>query len=318
MTTFYFHSEKILQLATMLLVAGLPITARPAGGQQGQPDPAVTPLDQEPIAEVVQHAGGTVQLQVPRGWFVHEVAVGRTIRLLLTPGSIESDRAFARDGVWISVHADRSSPSAEQVQRWAAGRLTETVPDAQPQGDLESLQLAGHPAWRASFRRDRASSGSATVGSHWAVQVPWGIVELQTQSPEHLLPERAPVLLELVRSLRLQPPKLPPTTATNDQTRAAAPILGSWKATHSRLRLRPDGQIQIHPDRDARLGRPAEPQDPSAASVTLRGRFESRDDLLLVRWADGSLQNYRWRLAGDLLLLTDHEGHISQLRRIYE
>ena len=46
--------------------------------------------------------------------------------------------------------------------------------------------------------------------------------------------------------------------------------------------------------------------------------FEAKEDLLLVEWKDGSKLNFRWKVKDGDLLLTDHEGRISKLRRIVE
>ena len=52
--------------------------------------------------------------------------------------------------------------------------------------------------------------------------------------------------------------------------------------------------------------------------MSLAGRFRAKNDLLHVVWDDGSKLNFRWKLSGSALLLTDHEGQISQLQRLYE
>ena len=60
--------------------------------------------------------------------------------------------------------------------------------------------------------------------------------------------------------------------------------------------------------------------DPSQRPVIRRlaGRFKVADDLLMVDYIDDSRSNYRWRIEGTELMLTDHEGRVSQLARIYE
>ena len=56
----------------------------------------------------------------------------------------------------------------------------------------------------------------------------------------------------------------------------------------------------------------------SSRRTVLHGKFRAQDDLLLVKWSDASLLNLRWRLSGEALLLTDHDGQLSRLLPIAE
>ena len=59
-------------------------------------------------------------------------------------------------------------------------------------------------------------------------------------------------------------------------------------------------------------------EDPVRRESELTGTFLAQEGLLLVTWDDGSKLNYRWRLLGHDLLLTDHQGRISHLRRLIQ
>jgi len=100
--------------------------------------------------------------------------------------------------------------------------------------------------------------------------------------------------------------RLPPV----DQHQTQA-IFGTWKSFASCLRLFGDGHAQIEVDvpRHAMAGGSQQQQ------WTITGQYESRDDLLLVTWNDGSRSNFRWQLQGERLLLTDESGQTSQLSR---
>ena len=74
------------------------------------------------------------------------------------------------------------------------------------------------------------------------------------------------------------------------------------------MRFTGDRRVVIIPDdldsnRDAKL---------------LTGSFEARGDVIFVRWDDGSRLNLRWRSDGNDLFLTDHEGQISHLKRVFD
>jgi len=97
---------------------------------------------------------------------------------------------------------------------------------------------------------------------------------------------------------------------TND----AQPIFGSWRAYRSLLQLLGEGRILITVDPSA-----TQSLDATAGhkhQEQLIGVFKAQGDLLFVTWKDGSKLNYRWRLEQGELLMTDHQGQISQLRRV--
>ena len=56
--------------------------------------------------------------------------------------------------------------------------------------------------------------------------------------------------------------------------------------------------------------------DRPAAQLT--GRYQANGDLLLITWDDGSQLNYRWLVTDGDLMLTDHYGRVSQLRRHFD
>ena len=122
-------------------------------------------------------------------------------------------------------------------------------------------------------------------------------------------------LERVVDDLRLVEPAAKPQHVRSPVSDAAS-ILGSWKGHASRLRLRGDGTVAIVTDEPFRFTTKHGDQRRDGHGVT--GRYAARDDLMFIEWEDNSKLNYRWRLRGDKLLLTDHEGHMTQLVRLSE
>ena len=96
---------------------------------------------------------------------------------------------------------------------------------------------------------------------------------------------------------------------------SAQPIMGAWKALQSRLRLRRDGTVTIITDRPFTF---ASDGDDRVQGNEIKGNYVAHNDLIMITWDDRSKLNFRWRMHGDKLLLTDHEGKTTQLRRILE
>jgi len=160
--------------------------------------------------------------------------------------------------------------------------------------------------------------GTATIrGSHLLISTPSGLFELHMQYPIDRYEEHLDEVARILSQLKLTAPTMTDHGPTTAETVAATPIHGSWKAFRSRLRLSSDGGIEIAIDR-AQLISPPSDGFPAVENELLQGRYRAVGDLLFVEWRDGSKLNFRWTLKGGDLLLTDHEGQISQLRRIAE
>lgn len=304
-----------------------PMSLAPPG--QSQPfdasnDATITaPSMHEPadLRDLVFFAGGAIELRVPLNWQVREWPRAREMRLLVSPGEFSGGLQPPHDGIWLSVLAQPTAQplSPEQLADYVARRCRNGAEDRTTLQQTDWIQLAGQRAWRQTFAVDVPEAGGTgeslrVVAAHWAIPMPWGIVELQARAPEPLGSQRFADWDLLLESLVLRAPEMNRSPAVANVAEAE-PILGSWRSFRGTMRLHPDGRIVIasDPDRFARLDDESRPR-PKAIS----GHFESRQDLLLVQWDDGSKLNFRWRLADGRLLLTDHEGKTSQLRRIWE
>jgi hypothetical protein len=178
------------------------------------------------------------------------------------------------------------------------------------------MQLGGWWGYRQDYSAPPAPgdllAGQAVRGFHFVTVTSWGICELHTVCAESMLVARQAEWQALVDATTLEQQPIAAPIAV-EQARDAELILGSWKSFRSRFRLYADGKIEISLD-------PKNPEtvDRSQPAQVLRGRYEAHENVLFVTWDDGSRTNYRWRLDQDSLLLTDHDGQISELRRLLE
>ena len=117
-----------------------------------------------------------------------------------------------------------------------------------------------------------------------------------------------------LREIKLTPPAVPEHNLP-PQIASALAVVGSWKSFRSRLRFYKDGRVTILMDSAGAIR--VDGTKPKKAE-RLIGTYQGQGDLVYVVWDDGSKLNFRWRVEGDRLLLTDHEGHVSQLRRLLE
>lgn len=269
--------------------------------------------------DIVQLAGGAVELRVRRGWWIWEVPVGREVRVALTPTRPASLKEPPVMGYWVCFHlgsansAESPSELAERMQQ----RLIEVAGgNAEPLRAVRFQRLGRWDAAELEFMLPTAEGTNRTPihGSHVLVSTPWGLFEFHAQFPANVYDQQLGETARLLSTVQLSAPAIAAAGPSTPETDAAAAVHGSWKAFRSRLRLSSGGEIEIEPDRAQLISPPADGPRPEL----LRGSYRADGDLLFVQWRDGSKLNFRWKLAGDALLLTDHEGQTSQLRRIAE
>ncbi len=281
---------------------------------------------------VVLHAAGAVEVILPDGWQVWEAARGREIRLVLSPSAPDAAGDLQEDGVWLTYHvralraADERSTYAE-LDELLARRARLATDNRAMFGRRTALHIGPWPAVKQEFNivaSDNQENGvvAEQTGFHILARTTWGICELHAVTRSAWMGQRAEQFDRIVADLTLRSPTYRQQTL-DYEVREAAPIIGTWRSFRSQVKLTGNGRIEISPDKQ--LTQRIAIQSPEVAVkkaevkyVPLTGRFEARGDVLIVLWDDGSRLNYRWKLADDELLLTDHDGQISQLRRILE
>ncbi|MDP6469109.1 MAG: hypothetical protein QF918_15280 [Pirellulaceae bacterium] len=272
--------------------------------------------------DIVRLAGGAVELRVRQGWWIWEVPMGREVRVALSPTRPASWEELPASGHWICFHLDPANSA--NPREYLAGRMRERLIEVtggrfEP---LNSIQFQRIGPWDAaelefSLPSSPEAGTMAIRGSHVLVSTPWGLLEFHTQFPASRYAEQLDETARFLRQVKLTVPTVTEADPTTAHTSAATLIHGSWKAFRSRLRLSSNGRIEIETDR-AKIISPPHEELQTVADELLQGEYRADGDLLFVQWRDGSKLNFRWKLNGGDLLLTDHEGQISQLRRIAE
>lgn len=269
--------------------------------------PSVTGPQLEPHRGI-RFAGGGIELQVPDGWWAQEVPFGREIRLVVASQRPANLRKMPADAMWMAYHATAASESrdAETLSRELSERLRMVVGSNAKFSPPTPFQFGRWNAAVAEFTaRDPSLANAPITGRHVLVRTDWGIFEFHASAPDAIVEARSDTWTRTWDSLLLNPPATASESAQNE-VRDSGTILGDWKSYRSRMRFSGDGRVAIVPDAlgDNRQVKP------------VTGTFESRDDLVFVRWDDGSRLNFRFRLQGNDLFLTDHEGQISHLKRV--
>ena len=262
------------------------------------------------LAPFVSHAGGAVVLPVPPETSVSELAVGRSLRLILSSAAAPSSIAELRDGLWVDVRHrgaghQRPATATELVQL-----LTER-PGVQALGAPRPVTHDRFSGVRQEFR-----TVDDLRGFHEVVELPHATVRIGVVGPAEHWPEREAHWNALIAAARLTDPQLPETRPPAPLA-DAAPLIGTWKslagkiewAASGRVGLRADGARSYQLDADGRLDYENELQ-------TLAGSYAAHDDLIEITWDDGSRLNYRWKIVQGDLYLTDHHGRVSVLWRL--
>lgn len=255
-------------------------------------------------------ASESFEAPVPPGWHVREAAFGRDVRMVLTPVKVVGTR-LPNNVIWVSCSVDpnlRKLQLGELLRRRIDAHISETA-RTHPS---ERTHLSGNPAASATFSERRAEG--SVEGGHLLVSTDWAIYEIHWSYPMELASSQRQLVQDWLSEIEFHRPReqrqaLPPEIA------AAAVVVGSWKAYHSRIRFFPNGRVVIIRD-PIRIMRVDVPKPERMEKLI--GTYRGKEDLLHVVWDDGSKLNFRWRVDGDRLLLTDHEGRVSQLRRLLE
>jgi hypothetical protein len=294
-------------------------------------------VDQRERALVV-HAGGAVRLTIPADWHVNEVGFKRQVRLLVSPHALKPTARDVMDGLWLALEYYPNGlerESDEALRQRVVGSLQSIHGGNSDSAEGRVVQLNGLMAARTDFKLDtRKASGKENEeaagetgisperdnvlnsrGFHMILQTDWCRCQMHALAPSHVADQRLLEFERILDDLRLAEPSSEHHGMVPSVVDATS-ILGSWKAHASRFRLRGDGTIDIETDAPFRFTTKQGGQH--YAGTKLLGRFRARDDLLFIEWDDDSKLNYRWRLRGNKLLMTDHEGRMTQLVRISE
>ncbi|MEM6797986.1 MAG: hypothetical protein AAF589_00600 [Planctomycetota bacterium] len=274
----------------------------------------------------VSFCGGAVKFVYDDGWQVSELPRDRQILLVLSRHEPPQKLDELTDGLWIAFSPAVSSdpPLAESVRRGierdfrrvAVGQSTEAL-------------LAGYPGLRTDFELPRRGAlfnapGEskrdelpARRGWRHLAQTPWGRVELQLIAPARELAARERQISGLLALLELSAPQQT-VEPVEPAWLAAEQIVGCWKSPAAIMEIGGDGKFVLTYDRKKnyeldKLGM----IDFKSPVKKLQGRYAAEQDILRIRWADGSLLNLRWRLAENELLITDHHGRTRRLARLY-
>lgn len=290
----------------------LPPTTHSIAQLERLPRPDNGPLvddAQQESSGTIRFAGGGIELQVPPGWWAGEVPFGREVRLVLAPQRPINVRKMPLDGMWVAYHA--APLPVSQGEEEFSRELSELLRSASDSNSRYSpstpFKFGRWPAAVAEFTASESTSANATItGRHVLVRTEWGVFEFHASAPDAIVDSRSNVWSTTWESLRLNPPATISGSA-QDGLSVSNSIIGDWKAYRSRMRFSDNGRVVIVPDA----------LDSNRRSKPLTGTFEARDDLIFVRWDDGSRLNLRWRLQGNDLFLTDHEGQISHLKRVF-
>ena len=250
-------------------------------------------------------------MTVPDGWVVSELDGFREVRLYVTHQAMPSVDASFNNGVWLTYRVVSPADDAEaQLRNAMAERLRFLLPPEAELGPEQSLRIADRVALKRGFKL--GSSDDVHSGYHYLISCQWGIVECQCRYVDRDAADQAD---EMISRMIIGHPRIPPSTAIST-TVPAKPILGSWKSENARLVLEGDGKIQLLYDR-ARL-RQLEFAQVTESPRVLRGDYQADADVLFLTWQDGSRLNLRWAENDGVLLLTDHQGRVSQLNRLLE
>ena len=274
------------------------------------------PADERPL---IQFAGGALEFRLPQGWQATELPVGREVRLVLAPIDRSTPVQPAAGRIWLACHAPGvyDEQAGEMAQRMAS-RVAKATQGRGRVLRTRTIEVARHRGWQSDFVIPRHDDPKTPhiVGWHILLQTDSGLREVHLAALAQQATYVRAVGDDVLRSLALRPPREHALAPIADTAQDAAQVLGAWKSLQSRFYLDAAGNIAIQADRPTRLSLGPGDRSASKPPPVLRGQFVAQGDLLRVTWSDGSRLNYRWSLSKGDLLLTDHDGNISQLRRL--
>ncbi|MDP6443810.1 MAG: hypothetical protein QF805_08440, partial [Pirellulaceae bacterium] len=255
-------------------------TSQTGAAEQPNPDLVDAPTSPSSPASLIEFAGGAVRLQAPANWNVYEVSFGREVRLLLTPAKMASARKMPRDGVWLTCHVYAADAIREaELQQMVSQRRVLATGDRAVGSGVVPLTIHTAQGFAQEFAETTTRQGDdpPVRGFHALVRTSWGVCEVHASTALALFEQRRADFDTVLAQMQFTP-VAPTGPALTQDAQQANPILGSWKAYRSRLRLFPDSRIEIVTEPSVR------PLGEAEKSERLSGRFQAKQDVLFVRW----------------------------------
>jgi hypothetical protein len=262
-------------------------------------------------SDIVLMSGGAIEIQVPIGWHANEIPIGREMRVWLTRERWHS-AAPPTNGVWLNFHWLGREPDQQELGRRISYRAERLARRPIATGSVRDSTIGGFQAVTQEV------DGAELRGWFALVAVKTGMLEIATVAdPAHYKRHRA-AAESVIDGIRVHSPQIRrPKLAANILD--AGPAVGLWKALRGRLRFGEDGRVSITFDQDENYSLDSSGSTNFERSVSrLTGQYQAQQDIIYVTWDDGSRINYRWRLYEEQLLLTDHNGRVSQLLRLVD
>ncbi len=304
----------------------------PSAREDQLPDLPRANIAVTPETRVLLFAGETIELTLDVPWNVYEVPLGRQWSLVVTPERLPEAPHPGHTGLWVShlrqaMTAEETSPSSllqgvrSRLQARTAGR-------AVPVGEPRSMELDGHPGAIQDFSlpgaevptdsaNRTAAESQARHGFYILVATGHGMLEMHGIAPLSEFETFRQECGRMLLSLRVRAPQNLPEPAGPVVVETTS-LVGTWKALGATMRIHGNGQVDVRLDRLAPLSVPEEHLPTSKPPKRIRGTCSVQGDLMFVEWEDESQLNYRWRLWQGDLLLTDHTGLTSQLKRMFD
>jgi hypothetical protein len=264
----------------------------------------------EPLP-LIRFAGGAIEFQLPNDWDVAEVPFGREVHMVLSPSQPNESVRGVAARIWLTCHSTESGvDGTEALQKILVERLAAVTRNLGKVAHTETIRIAGRNGQVANFTA-KTPDGRSIRGSHLIFPIEGGLCEIHLVATEDEYVFASAAADTLLRTIAA-PDRKVGAEEIDKSARDAKAVFGAWKAVASRLFLDGRGNIAIEFDRRTVLSVAAG----NKPTQRITGSFKAKGDLLFVTWADGSKSNYRWRLERGELLLTDHDGNVSQLRRL--
>jgi hypothetical protein len=262
-------------------------------------------------SDVVQFAGGAIEIQVPAGWHTHEVPIGRELRIWLTEDDIPEGRR-PQDGVWMTFHWRGHEVDLGELRAWLDFRTDHLDVKRIQLGEVEQRQLGAFPVLVREVDREGRRNWILLAATKT------GIFELTATADLKDFQRQRAAAEALLAGIKLSAPQIRQSNV-RPEVQAATPAVGLWKSLQARLWLGGDGRVVMDFDqpKNFRIDESGN-TDYDRKMIRLTGQYEAREDVIFISWDDGSRLNFRWRVEDGQLLLTDHNGRVSQLFRLVD